>query len=347
MSRKKTVDGLPTVNVPNKLCVSCIAGKHQRTPFPRSSTFRAIETLELIHMDICGPISQPTSGGSRYFLLIIDDHSRLTWVAMLQCMSDAFEAFKRFKNLVGTEKGVKVKTLRSDRGGEFTSEEFSKHCIECGIKRQLTTPYSPQQNGVVKIKNRKVMSMVRTMFKAKDLPRELWGEAVSPAIYILNCFSTKVWQGKTPHKVLTGKRPSMDNLRIFGSLVHVKNTKGHLTKLEDRSQPMVFIGYELGTKGYKCFDLVNFKVTISRDVIFEEGEKWTWSTQEEETNLFTFLPNFVSDQSVEEDITSDEEDNSPPNEVTSSSNSSEDSHCLRYKSLTDLYSETNPIPLDE
>ena len=127
----------------------------------------------------------------------------------------------------------------------------------------------------------------------------------------------------------------MDHLRIFGSLVHVKNTKGHLTKLEDRSQPMVFIGYELGTKGYKCFDPVNFKVTISRDVIFEEGEKWTWSTQVEGTNLFTFLPNFLSDQSVEEDITSDEEDNSPPNEVTSSSNSSKDSHCPRYRSLTD------------
>ena len=191
------------------------------------------------------------------------------------------------------------------------------------------------------------MSMVRAMLKAKDLPRELWGEAVSTAIYILNRFSTKVLQGKTPHEVWTGKRPSVDHLRVFGSLVHVKNTKGHLTKLEDRSQPMVFIGYELGTKGYKCFDPVNFKVTISRDVIFEEGEKWTWSTQEEGTNLFTFLPNFLSDQHVEEDITSDEEDNSPPDEVTSSSNSSEDSHCPRYTSLTDLYSETNPIPLDE
>ena len=347
MSRKKTVDGLPTVNVPNKLCASCIAGKHHRKPFPKSSTFRASEPLELIHMDICGPISPPTLGGSRYFLLIIDDYSRLTWVAMLQCKSDAFEAFKRFKNLAETEKGVKVKTLRSDRGGEFTSEEFSKLCIEYGIKRQLTTPYSPQQNGVVERKNRTVMSMVRAMLKAKDLPRELWGEAVSTAIYILNRFSTKVLQGKTPHEVWTGKRPSVDHLRVFGSLVHVKNTKGHLTKLEDRSQPMVFIGYELGTKGYKCFDPVNFKVTISRDVIFEEGEKWTWSTQEEGTNLFTFLPNFLSDQHVEEDITSDEEDNSPPDEVTSSSNSSEDSHCPRYRSFTDLYSETNPIPLDE
>ena len=136
-------------------------------------------------------------------------------------------------------------------------------------------------------------------------------------------------------------------MRTFGSLFHVKNTKGHLTKMEDRSQPMVFIGYELGTKGYKCFDLVNFKVTISRDVIFEEREKWTWSTQVEGTNLFTFLPDFLSDQSLEEGTASDVENNSPPNEVTSSSNSSQDSHSPRYKSLTDLYSETSPNPMDE
>ena len=68
-------------------------------------------------MDICGPLTPTTLGGSRYFLLIIDDFSRLTWVSMLQCKSDAFEAFTHFKSLAETEKGVKVKTLRSDRGG--------------------------------------------------------------------------------------------------------------------------------------------------------------------------------------------------------------------------------------
>ena len=177
------------------------------------------------------------------------------------------------------------------------------------------TPYSPQKNGVVERKNRIVMSMVRSMLKAKDLPRELWGEALSTAIYILNRSSTKALQEKSPHEVLTGKKPSMDHMRTFGSIFHVKNTKGHLNKLEDRSQPMFFIGYELGTKGYKCFDPVYFKVTISRDVIFEEGEKWTWSKQGESANSFTFLPDFLTEQSIEEDSVSDEEDY----EITSSS----------------------------
>ena len=92
-------------------------------------------------MDICGPISPPTLGGNRYFLLIIDDFSRLIWVAMIQHKSDALEAFKKFKALAETEKGGKLKAVRTDRGGEFTSTEFSNFCISNGIKRDLTAPY--------------------------------------------------------------------------------------------------------------------------------------------------------------------------------------------------------------
>ena len=76
--------------------------KHHRTPFPKALSYQASEPLELIHVDICGPISPPSLGGSRYFLLIIDDYTRLTWVAMLQQKFDAFVAFNRFKTLAET-----------------------------------------------------------------------------------------------------------------------------------------------------------------------------------------------------------------------------------------------------
>ena len=112
--------------------------------------------------------------------------------------------------------------------------------------------------------------------------RELWGEDVSTVVYIINWSFTKALQGQTPHEKWTGRKPSVNHKRIFRSIVHMKHTKRHLSKLEDRSQPMLFIGYELGTKAYRCFDSVNFKVTISRDLIFEEGEKWTWSKQGED-----------------------------------------------------------------
>ena len=147
MSNKKLVEGLPPILMPSKLCQSCVAGKHHRTSFPKMSSFQETEPLELIHTDICGPISTPTLGGSRYFLLIIDDFSQLTWVEMLQCKSDAFEAFKHFKNLAKIEKGMKIKTLRSDRGGKFTSDEFSNIVLSMALRGNGLPPTHLSRTG--------------------------------------------------------------------------------------------------------------------------------------------------------------------------------------------------------
>ena len=193
------------------------------------------------------------------------------------------------------------------------------------------------------------MSMVRAMLKAKDLPRELWGEAVSTVVYITNRTFTKSLQGQTPHKKWTERKPSVDHLRIFGSIIHVKRTKGHLSKLEDRSKPMIFIGYELGSKAYRCFDVVNSKVIISRDVIFEEGEKWTWSTQGENLNTLTFLPDFIFNQTQVDEVDhfDEEPEVSTPHDEISSSSVFYGSQSPTYRSLIDLYCETNPIIQDD
>ena len=110
---------------------------------------------------------------------------------------------------------------------------------------------------------------------------------------------------------------------------------------------MIFVGYELGSNAYHCFDLVNSKVVISRDVVFEENEKWTWSTNGENSHSLTFLPNFLSDQAHEDQSQPLGEEEEASAEVTSSSNASSDMHSPRYWSLTDLYSETSPITQDE
>ena len=128
------------------------------------------------------------------------------------------------------------------------------------------------------------------MLKEKNLPWELWGEAVSTAIYLLNRASTRSLQGFTPYEAWTGRKPSIEHLRVFGSFVHVKCTKASQKKLEDRSTPMVFIGYEIGTKAYSCFDPVNASLHINRDVVFEEGAKWDWSNQEGSVMTLTFMP---------------------------------------------------------
>ena len=133
------------------------------------------------------------------------------------------------------------------------------------------------------------------MLKEKQLPHELWGEAVS-TVYLLNRSSTHSLQGLTPNEIWIGRKPSIAHLRVFCSLVHVKCTKMPQKKLEDRSSPMVFIGYEVGSKAYHCFDPINGSVHVSRDVVFEEDGQWNWERKGEHVPNLTFFPMIYSNR---------------------------------------------------
>ena len=138
------VKGMPSINHPNHLCEACLLDKHARRSFPKEATSRATKPLELVHTDVCGPINPPPSGKSKYFLLFINDCSRKTWVYRLEQKSEAFVAFKNFKTHVEKESGYKIKALRSNQGGKFTSKEFNDFYVTHGISHPLTIPRSPQ-----------------------------------------------------------------------------------------------------------------------------------------------------------------------------------------------------------
>ena len=198
MRKGEMVRGLPNINFSGRLCRNCVAGKHSLSTFLSASSFRATRRLELIYGDICGPITPSTIGGRRYYFLLVDDFTRIMWVFFLKKKSKAFQHFKIVKKLAESESGEKLKCFRTNRGGEFNSEEFENFYDENGIKRQLTAPYSLQHNGVVERKNRTIMSCVRGMSKEKNLPLELWTEAVNTCVYVLNRFYTKSLKGETP-----------------------------------------------------------------------------------------------------------------------------------------------------
>nr|GEY51045.1 retrovirus-related Pol polyprotein from transposon TNT 1-94 [Tanacetum cinerariifolium] len=124
--------GLDHNDHPNQVCEGCLFGKHARSSFLKVATSRAKEPLQLIHIDLCGPITPSSYGKNHYFILFIDDFSRKTWVYFLKEKSQAFEAFKTFKAMVEKEKGLKIKSMRSDRGGEFLSKEFNKF-FDCAV----------------------------------------------------------------------------------------------------------------------------------------------------------------------------------------------------------------------
>lgn len=126
-----------------------------------------------------------------------------------------------------------------------------------------------------------VVEMARCLLKSKGVPGEFWGEAVTTAVYLLNCAPTRSLQGKTPYEAWYNRKPKVHHLRTFGCIAYVKQIGPGVSKLSDRSAPMVLMGYEAGTKGYRLYDSVARKLHISRDVIFAENRAWKWNQEVE------------------------------------------------------------------
>ncbi|CAL8130673.1 unnamed protein product [Prunus armeniaca] len=274
---KDMVHGLPQVEEQNGVCEGCQFGKQHINVFPKTQAQRATISLELVHIDLCGPMRTESVAGNKYLMLIIDDFTRMIWVYFLRNKFEAFNCFKKFKSMTELQSGQKVKCLRSDRGGEFLSSEFAQFCEDHGIQRQLTMAYTPQQNGVVEKKNKTIVEISKSMLHEREIPYFLWAEVVHIAMYILNRCPTKALNNVTPFEAYNGRKPGIAHLKVFGSLcyVHVSNELRH--KPKPMSVKRVFVGYATCEKGYRIFDPISKKLTLSRDVTFDEEGSWTWT----------------------------------------------------------------------
>ncbi|KAK8617349.1 hypothetical protein V6N13_080266 [Hibiscus sabdariffa] len=206
-------------------------------------------------------------GGYQYFITFTDDFSRYGYIYLMRHKSEALEKFKEFKNEVQNKHGKSIKTLRSDRGGEYLSQEFDELLKECGIVSQLTPPGTPQWNGVSERRNRTLLDMVRSMMSHTDLPTSFWGYALETAAFTLNRVPSKSVQ-KTPHEIWNGKHPNMSFMKIWGCKAYVKRQMS--TKLEPKSEKCTFVGYPKETKGYYFYN--ENKVFVARTRVFLEKE---------------------------------------------------------------------------
>ncbi|KAD1605691.1 hypothetical protein E3N88_42566 [Mikania micrantha] len=306
LSEKLLVRGLPTIKM-HESCEGCIMGKQHKLPF-KSTAWRSTETLGLIHADLCGAMQTPSLGGNLYYFLLIDDYTRMCWVYFLSAKSQTFSKFKAFKAMVETESGYKIKVLRTDRGGEFCSNEFNSFCESNGIKRELTIPYTPEHNGVVERKNRTIMEMTRSMLKEKQLPNYLWAEGVATSIYLTNRTLTKAIKDTTPFEAWYGEKPTVHHLRVFGCITYKLVPSQHRRKLDSRAEKNIFIGYSSQCKGYRLFNPITKKFTVERNVTFIEGRKWHWESNNESQKEPS--DPFPSSQFIENDI--DSTQSTPP-----------------------------------
>ena len=275
MMLKELALGLPKGFIEKKVCGSCLLGKHARQTFPKATSYRATKVLELLHGDLCGPTTPMTHGGNRYIFVVVDDHTRYMWSMLLKQKSDAFCKFKRLRSLVESETGEKIQTFRTDRGGEFVNHDFDSYCDGAGIRRHLTAPYTPQQNGVVERRNRTLMEMARSLLKHMSMPNYLWGEAIRHATYLINRVSTRALNDQTPYEMLRSKKPNISQIRVFGCIGYAKIEGAPLKKLDDRSLMLVHLGTELGSKAYRLYNPNTRRVIVSRDVVFDEEKGWS------------------------------------------------------------------------
>ncbi|GKU96244.1 hypothetical protein SLEP1_g9499 [Rubroshorea leprosula] len=191
--------------------------------------------------------------------------------------SKALVAFKNFKVLAENEVGRSVKVLRTDHGGEFNLKESVDFCESNGIKRQLTTAYTPQQNGVCERRNRTIMSMVQSLMSKNSLPKEFWPKAVNWSVDILNRSPTSPLPDLMPEEAWSGRRPAIDYFRIFGcrEYAHVPDQK--MSKLDDKGEKCIFLGVSDQSKAYRLYSPLTKKVIITRDVVFDEVSTWSWT----------------------------------------------------------------------
>ncbi|CAM6116227.1 unnamed protein product [Calypogeia fissa] len=270
MARYKLVQGLPRVTTPHSRCDICIQAKQHRHPISKTASFRSSQPLELIHSDLCGPLPVPSLHGSRYIMTITDDFSRFTWVYFLKKKGEVFETFKHFKLHVEVKFPFKISSLRSDRGGEYTSERFNRFCHSQGIHRQLTVARTPHQNGVAERKNRTLLELVRSLSIAANIPAHLWEEMVRAGNYINNRCSTRALHQSTPFEALFRYKPDVRNFKVIGSTAFVHIPKERRDKLGSKSISAVLVGYDDQSKAYRCFDPNTQKILISRDVVIDE-----------------------------------------------------------------------------
>lgn len=252
-------------------CKHCLNGKMHQLPFSKSD-FQASNPLELIHSDTWGLVPITSVNDFQYYVTFIDEYLKFTWLYLLKFKLDVFDVFKHFKATIENQLDIKIKILRTNRGGDFRSNAFKNFCLSHGLIHKFTCIHTPQENGVAERKHRHLVECTLTMLSYFKLPTSYWSYAISTAVHIVNRLPTPNLQNLTPWELLFHSTPNITHLRTFGCTCFplLKPYNNH--KLQSLTTSFIFLGYPTYTKGYIRLDPVTSRIYISRHVLFNEIE---------------------------------------------------------------------------
>jgi len=218
-------------------------GKKHREIFPKGVAYRIKKPLEIVPIDLFGPMRTQSIGGSCYFLNFIDDYNRKSWVYFLKQRSENLAKFKQFKSLVENQSDRQMKVLRSDHGGEYDSKAFHDYRKQHGTRRQFTTWYTQQQNGVVERKKITIMNMERSMLRGRNISNEYWIKAVACVVYVVSGSPKKSLMNRVLEESWSGMSCSKSHLRVFGCVAYAHVLKDLRDKLDEKSEKCIFTSY--------------------------------------------------------------------------------------------------------
>ncbi|KAI3813843.1 hypothetical protein L1987_18578 [Smallanthus sonchifolius] len=303
--------GIPKMkfSVPDD-CIPCKKGKQRKKSHKSKSKNSIVTPLELLHMDLFGPISIRSIGGKSYCFVVTDDFSRFSWVKFLFSKAETTELVQYL--ILGLENlfNLKVRRIRSDNGSEFKNSKMSLFYLKKGIHHEFSAPYVPQQNGVAERKNRTLVETAHTMLADSKLPVTFWAEAVNTACHVLNRVLTVKRHNKTCYELLNNRKPNLDYLLPFGYVansttkrVYNKETRQveewfHID-CSNRSLPHMAIGPDWAFDYENLFKSFHLPSDISPD----EAAVLYDSCQDAQHN--GFLPNVVPHSSVPSTSTPD------------------------------------------
>jgi hypothetical protein len=251
--------------------------------------------LDLVHSDLCGPFPVITPHGKLHFVVFLDDHTNLLNVQLLASKDQALDAWRIIRARWENHAGRTVKVFRSDNGGEFISNEFTRALQEAGIERQLSAPYAHQQNGKAERAIRTLEGRMFAMLETARLPANMWGEAVLTACYLWNRSESSALPvaGTTPFELVNGRQPDLSHLRVFGARCFARIPTELQAKLGPHSRHAIFVGYPEGTKGYRLRATDNGTFFVARDVIFDEnmpGSPHSSSDSDDDSDTASSIP---------------------------------------------------------
>lgn len=302
MVKNEVMKGVTLTDVDDFFCDACQLGKSHRLPFKKSTKKKDWLVGDFIHSDVCGPMPVQSLNGAKYFVTLIDEKSGFRQVDFLRHKSDFVEKFKEFALKVKNKFGRSIKVFRSDNGTEYINEEMRKLLVSNGIQMLNSAPFCPEQNGKPERANRTIVEAARTMLQAKNLPMYLWAEAVNTAVYLQNRTPSRMNPEKTPFELWHGEKPDVGHLKIFGSVAYVHVPRQFRNKWAAKSKKTIFVGYHGDSTNYRLFDENVKRVSVARDVIFNENGEGIVNDNEQQY-IFTLSDDDLSTEDDQESVT--------------------------------------------